>query len=108
MFPLMSGGEFVALKVDIKTHGLREPIWMYQGAILDGRNRFRACQDVGVDARFQEYAGDDPVAFVVSLNLKRRHLTESQRAMIAAELANMQKGRPSENAPIGAISLADR
>lgn len=91
IFPLMSGEEFVSLKADIKAHGLREPIWTYDGMILDGRNRFKACQEVGVKPEFREYAGNDPAAFVVSLNLKRRHLNESQRAMVAAKLANVTK-----------------
>lgn len=97
VFPLMSGDDFVALKQDIRDHGLREPIWTLDGMILDGRNRFRACQEVGVAPASREYEGDNPAAFVISLNLKRRHLNESQRAMVAAKLANMPRGgdRPS-------------
>lgn len=92
IFPLMSGDDFVALKADIREHGLLEPIWIADGKILDGRNRFRACQEVGAIPVFREYTGNDPVAFVVSLNLKRRHLNESQRGMVAAKLANMSHG----------------
>ncbi len=72
--------------------------------ILDGRNRFRACKKAGIAARFKNYAGDNPLAFVLSANLKRRHLNESQRADIAAKLANMRQGartdlQPSANWP---------
>lgn len=102
IFPLMSGEEFVSLKADIKAHGLREAIWTYGGMILDGRNRFKACQEVGVKPFFREYDGQDPAAFVVSLNLKRRHLNESQRGMVAAKLANMTK---SDAGRLGADSL---
>lgn len=91
IFPLMAADEYVALKSDIRQYGLREAIWILDGQILDGRNRFKACQEVGVTPVLKEYEGDDPAAFVVSLNLKRRHLSESQRAMVAAKLANVTK-----------------
>jgi N6-adenosine-specific RNA methylase IME4 len=92
IFPLIEGKDFVELKEDIKAHGLREPIVLFEGKILDGRNRFRACQETGVTPVFEEYTGTDPLSFVISLNLKRRHLNESQRAMVAAKLANMPHG----------------
>jgi hypothetical protein len=92
IFPLIEGKDFVELKEDIKAHGLREPIVLFEGKILDGRNRFRACQETGVTPVFEEYTGTDPLSFVISLNLKRRHLNESQRAMVGAKLANMPIG----------------
>lgn len=97
IFPLMAADEYVALKSDIRQYGLREAIWILDGQILDGRNRFKACQEVGVTPILKEYEGDDPAAFVVSLNLKRRHLSESQRAMVAAKLANMPRGGDGSN-----------
>lgn len=100
MLPLLEGNEFSALVEDIRTRGLIEPIALYQGMILDGRNRYRACEVAAVDPRYELYTGDDPAAFVISLNLKRRHLNESQRAMVAAKLANMTEGRPSKKEPV--------
>lgn len=113
IFPLVDGAEFDALCTDIETHGVREPVVLYEGAILDGRNRYRASQVAGVDCPMEEYTGDDAAAFVVSLNIHRRHLTESQRAMAAAKLANMKRGHrtdiePSANLPeVPAVSQSD-
>ncbi len=84
LFPMMSPDEFVDLKEDIKARGLLEPVVLHEGKILDGRNRFKACQEVGVAIQFVDYAGDDPLGDVISWNLKRRHLSSSQRAIYAA------------------------
>src|SRR6516164_995725 len=92
---------------DIKVKGLCEPIVLYENKTLDGRNRYLACIAAGIEPTFKTYEGTDPVAFVISANLCRRHLTESQRAMIAAKLATFGRGRPSENASIEAISQDD-
>ena len=62
-----------------------EPIILADGQILDGRNRHRACELAGVEPEFVESDGADPLALVVSLNVKRRHMTASQRAISAAE-----------------------
>ncbi len=61
------------------------------GMLLDGRNRLRACEELGVDPATVVYEGE-PVAFVVSLNIARRHLNENQRGMVADKLANMKLG----------------
>jgi hypothetical protein len=62
------------------------------GRILDGLNRYRACQQLGIPPSFDHYDGEDETAFVFSKNVARRHLTTSQRAMIAAQLAAMKVG----------------
>ena len=98
IFPLMQGDEYEGLKADIKANGLLEPVWLHPDShtIVDGRNRHRACVDLGVAPKFRYWDGKGSlVAFVVSLNLKRRHLNESQRAMVAAKIANMGKGNPT-------------
>ncbi|MFM0302882.1 ParB N-terminal domain-containing protein [Paraburkholderia sediminicola] len=83
-FPLISGAEFEALKADIQIQGLRQPIVIHEGQILDGGNRYRACIEIGVEPATVEFAGDDPVSFVLSSNLHRRHLSAGQQAAIVA------------------------
>jgi ParB-like chromosome segregation protein Spo0J len=92
IFPLLEGEEFDALVADIQASGLHEPIRLYEDQILDGRNRYRACQALGLDCATQLYTGDDPVGFVISRNVRRRHLDESQRAMVGARLATLPRG----------------
>lgn len=90
IFPMMDGAEYEALRDDIAANGLMESVWLdAAGRILDGRNRHRACIDLGIEPRFQTYAGNSPIAFVVSLNLKRRHLTSSQAAAISLDVLPM-------------------
>jgi len=95
IFPLMQGDEYESLKADIAANGLLEPVWLHPDdhSIIDGRNRHRACIEVGKDPKFRYWDNKGSlVSFVVSLNLKRRHLNESQRAMVAAKIANMSHG----------------
>ena len=92
IFPLLQGQPFLDLVADIREHGLSEPITLLGGVILDGRNRYLACLEADVEPHFRTYEGDNPTAFVVSLNLRRRHLDESQRAMVASRLATLGDG----------------
>ena len=96
IFPSIIGNEFDALVADIRDNGLREPIVLFDGQILDGRNRYRACEQAGVEPRFETYDGADPAGFVVSLNLRRRHLNEGQRSAVAAKLENLPPHRPAK------------
>lgn len=84
LFPRVEGAEFEALCADIKANGLRTPITLHGGMILDGGNRYRACLASGVDPSFVEFSGDSIVAFVLSANLHRRHLSPGQQAAIVA------------------------
>ena len=88
IFPPMSESELMEMAADIKEHGQREPITLYRGKVLDGRNRIAACAIAGVEPRTTEYSGPDDgvLGYVISANLHRRHLTAGQRAMLAAQL----------------------
>lgn len=87
VFPLMAGNEKSRHEADIAARGLKEDITLYEGKILDGRNRYLACVSTGVKPRFVQFDGDDQAAldFVVANNRQRRHLTSSQAAMCCAE-----------------------
>lgn len=111
LFPLIEGAEFDALVDDIRRNGLHDHIDLYQGKILDGRNRYRAAAAAEVELErrnFRHFMPElygDPLSYVISKNLSRRHLDESQRAMVAARLANVRQGErtdlaePSANLP---------
>lgn len=92
VFPLIEGAEFDALVADVAKHGLLEAIVTLDGDILDGRNRYRACVAAGVEPHFEVFEGADPVAFVVSKNVARRHLDESQRALAARKISSLKQG----------------
>jgi N6-adenosine-specific RNA methylase IME4 len=96
IFPMMTVTEYDQLKADISANGLLEPIVIYNGLILDGRNRYLACTDLGITPEYETFDGDDPVSFVISKNLHRRHLNETQRAVVASKLANMQRGERTD------------
>jgi N6-adenosine-specific RNA methylase IME4/ParB-like chromosome segregation protein Spo0J len=107
VFPLIEDAEFDKLVADIKQNGVHERVVLHEDMILDGRNRYRACLAAGVEPLFVPYGGEDPVAFVISINLRRRHLDESQRAMVAARLATLKQGARTDISPIGEMSQAD-
>ena len=83
IFP-MDEEHIADLAADIKANGLRIPIELLDGKVIDGRRRLRACQEAGVSPEFKSVTVADPVAYVLSLNLHRRHLTPSQAGMVGA------------------------
>lgn len=102
IFPMMDRVAFEGLKRDIDEHGVKECITIFEDRIIDGRNRYKAMLELGIDpachaAELERC--DNPIAYVLSLNLHRRHLNETQRATIAAKIANMKEGRPSKDTP---------
>src|SRR3954469_86090 len=103
LFPLMGDAELADLANDIRSHGLHQPVVLHSdGSILDGRNRYRACESIGIEPDYETYTGDDPLGYVVSRNLYRRHLDDSQRSVVAAKIATMRLGdnQHSEGLPI--------
>lgn len=80
----MADADFAALREDIKANGLRQAIVLYDGMILDGSHRYRACIEAGVEPRFVDFGGADPVSFVISKNWISRQMGAGQRAAIVA------------------------
>jgi len=107
LFPLLSSTALEEFAADVKARGLLQPITLLDGLILDGRNRALACERAGIKPRFEEWSGTgSPIAWVLSVNLHRRHLDESQRAIVGARAmelfaadarARMLAGGPSAN-----------
>jgi hypothetical protein len=106
ILPLLDEPRLAELTRDIAANGLQVPIMVdASGAIIDGRNRYLACRRAGVQPRYETWDSKGSLlAFVLSMNLHRRHLDESQRSMIAARLANLKLGdhQHKQGAPIGA------
>lgn len=93
LLPLMDEVEIAEMAGDIQQHGQRAPITLYENKILDGRNRYRACKIANVEPKVRHFTSGDALSFIVSANVFRRHLTTSQRAVVAAKLANLSNGR---------------
>ena len=97
LFPMMPPDQYEAFKEDVRKNGFQQEIVLYKGEILDGRNRYKAAVELGMldDLWIGEMDEDyefDPYQWVISRNLHRRHLTESQRAMVASKLAKLRVG----------------
>ena len=84
IFPRLNEADLQELAEDIRQNGLLNPIITLKGQILDGRNRLEACKIAGITPTFKEWdAEGSPLAWAIAVNLVRRHLTSSQRAVVA-------------------------
>ena len=88
--PKMSKGEISDLRRSMEEQGYlpEEPVVLYEGMILDGFHRYTVAAKLGLVPSFRDYRGDDPTGYVRSRNLDRRHLTDDQRAQVAASLSD--------------------
>lgn len=98
-WPALDEADLNALAESIKSQGLLSPITRYEGQILDGRSRYTACKIAGVEPRFVDYEGTDPVGFCQAQNDARRHLTTKQKGWVASELAKLQTGQHATKRP---------
>lgn len=94
LFPMMNDSEFKELKKDIKENGFLpdQQILVYDDKILDGRNRYKACKELGIEPQLKEWKGKNALQYVISTNVHRRHMNESQRAMVGSKIANLSLG----------------
>jgi|GEM_PF-6994553 len=97
LLPPMTADEFAGLCDSIKTDGLQVKIMTWNNQIIDGRHRYKACLETGAPINVEDVSNDvlesDLVGFVLALNSHRRALSPSQKAMIAAKLANVKQGQ---------------
>jgi len=107
----MRGASFEAFKADIAEHGQREPIELLDGAVIDGRNRLKACRELGIEPRAIDVElpdGTDLIAYCKSKNESRRHLSPKSRAIVAARLANLPHGgNRRSKTPNGVLKIDD-
>lgn len=113
LFPMMPTDQYEAFKEDIRKNGFQQDIVLYKGQILDGRNRYKAAVELDMldDLPIAEMDDDtdiDPYQWVISRNLHRRHLNESQRAKIAAKLAKLKHGDVASQKRDGQICLSTK
>ncbi len=101
-FPAMQKMDFDALTMDIAENGLHLPITMFDGMVIDGWHRYRACLESGAEPRFEQLPDDvDPAAFVRSRNLHRRDLTPSQRAAAVVACCAWAKAGMNQHTDVG-------
>lgn len=108
-FPVMAQPDFELLKQSIKSSGVRQPAILWEGKIIDGRHRYQACVELGIECPTVNHEGDEDsaLALVKDLNSTRRHLSPAQLAVAAAKLAAVFTARHGtspvavENPPVG-------
>src|SRR5215831_2352369 len=95
LFPLLEGEEYEKFKASIQQQGQQETIKVRGDLLIDGRNRLRACLELGIEPRIEEFTGDDMAAghYILAANLFRRHLHDDQRAFIAARALRLITAR---------------
>jgi ParB-like nuclease domain len=88
LLPAMPKQDFEELVADIKANGLHQPILRYQGKVMDGNHRYRACVRLGIKPQFADFDGTDAQAraYVISANIHRRHLSPEQKRELIATL----------------------
>ena len=113
LMPEASPEEYAGLRDSIRSVGLKQSLLLWEGQVLDGRHRLRACQELGIEPTTRELTPEEVgdgspeelLKFVAAMNLHRRHLTPSQRAMAAARAANGTRGGDRSKAQICALTL---
>ena len=92
IYNMLTDEKMQNLAVTLKRDGQLIPITIYEGKILDGRNRYEACKIAGIECHSVEYTGDDPLQRVSNLNDHRRHDSTNQLALTGAKMANLRRG----------------
>jgi len=106
--PVLSDSEYRELRDDIQNRGLREPILVKSGHIIDGRHRLRACKELGIEPRFEEYEGDDILAEIASRNLFRRNLTPQERAALVVKMCGDQLAKEAHDRKTASLKKGEQ
>ena len=102
VFPMLEPEELEALADDIKQNRLIHPIILDADAqVIDGRNRLAACKIAGIEPRFERLNGADPIAYILSTNIARRHLNAGQRAVAVAKIYPGGSGKGANPIELG-------
>lgn len=99
VWPSLSEDDFKKLVASIESIGILDKIVVYEGKILDGWHRYKACMELSIkNIPMVEYEGNDPGGFVIAKNEARRHSDPSQRAFAVAQTLDIceKSGRPSQ------------
>ena len=107
LFPLLGEEDLREMAAGIAEHGLLEPLVIdSEGTLIDGRNRKAACEIAGVEPTYETLNGTDPVAYIIEANIKRRHLSVGQRALLVAQAARAKVSVTDNQARETMLSLA--
>lgn len=115
MFPLMEGAEFNELVDSVSLNGQREPVVVAGKWLLDGRNRLRACKALGIPPKIREFDpakdGESVISYIIDVNMRRRHLTTPQRAVLGAmiyERLKVADGSPTQQEIADVLGVSRR
>ena len=96
MFPPLSPARYARLLASIRAHGLRRPIVVWRGQVIDGLHRLKACLEAGVEPRYEFLdEGEDPFECLADENISLRNMTQNDKARLAYDMSQYSKpGRP--------------
>ena len=109
LLPMMTDDEFQSLCADVDSQGFLHPVRVdNDGLLIDGRNRLQVAWAISLDPIIEHYQPVDTVAYVISENVERRHLTTGQRAILGEKIANLPNGLKEGSASALASSLTSQ
>jgi len=106
ILPELKPDEYEELKSDIKTNGFHKtlPIVLFEDKIIDGRHRYKICNELNVEPVFEKYNGKDAIGYIAS-TIKGRQMSTGQRAAVASDVANMEAGDNQVTKERGILNL---
>ena len=96
IFPPFNQEEYDKLKADIQENGIHIPIVLFDHKILDGRHRYQACLELGIEPKFEQFEGENALDYVLGVNMNRRTLSSTQKACIGLEYLEIEQERAKQ------------